>query len=322
MVVSVIIPTYNRSRLIGLTLESFVRQNLPAGDFEIIVSDNNSTDETKKVIHDFIAAHPTHSIRYFFEVRQGVHYARNSAAKLANGDYLYFTDDDMIAEPDLLKELLNIFHKDKKIGSATGRVLPKFEVNPPDWILKLCNNALLSLNDPDYPELISEEDCNVFSCHQMILRNAFFGSGGFNPENTKGEWIGDGETGLNLKIKKLGYKFAFTGKSVIHHIIPAGRLTQAYLNKRMKNQGNGDIYTRYRTSRPGMAGLFLHLLITLVKLAYSPIRFIFSFLTGNIRWRLNLAVCYYYMAEVKYIAKLMTNAGHRALVLKDNWLDD
>jgi glucosyl-dolichyl phosphate glucuronosyltransferase len=322
MVVSVIIPTYNRCNFIGLTLESFVKQNLDKSKFEIIVADNNSTDDTAKVVKDFINAHPDFRIRYFLEKRQGVHYARNSTAKIAVGEFLYFTDDDMIADPSALTELLYLFTLDPKIASVTGRVLPKWEVDPPDWVLKLCNNALLSLNDPDDDLIISEDDCNVFSCHQMIKRKIFIESGGFNPENTKNEWLGDGETGLNIKIKSLGYKFAFNRKSVIHHIIPAQRLTQKYLNKRLYNQGNSDSYTYYRKFKPSSAGLILNNMKHTIRCCIEFLNYLINKLAGNIRWRIKLANCYYSIARIKYNLRLMTDSSWRNLVLKMNWIDE
>lgn len=322
MVVSVIIPTYNRSHLIELTLDSFIRQNFRKEDFEIIISNNNSTDNTEEVVKRFIEKNSSFNLKYIVESRQGVHFARNSAAKLAKGEYLYFTDDDMIAEPDALKELLYLFSLDTKIASVTGLVLPKWEAEPPKWILKLCNNALLSLNDPDYDLIVSENDCNVFSCHQMIRSQIFFLSGGFNPENTKGVWIGDGETGLNIKIKEEGFKFAFNRRSVIHHIIPASRLTQRYLNKRMANQGNCDTYTWYRKILPSSMSIFKEIILRLLKVIYSFIKCIFNFIKGNISWRMNLAFCFYNIAGIKYLAKLLTDSSWRALVLKNNWLDE
>lgn len=322
MVISIIIPTYNRSHLIELTLESFIKQNFRKEDFEIIISNNNSTDNTEKVVQNFIEKNSSFNIRYILESRQGVHFARNTAAKLAKGEFLYFTDDDMIADPDALKELLYLFSLDEKVASVTGLVLPQWEITPPDWILKLCNNALLSLNDPDYDLIISEKDCNVFSCHQMIRRNVFFLSGGFNPENTKGVWIGDGETGLNIKIKEEGFKFAFNRRSVINHIIPAFRLTQKYLNIRMANQGNCDIYTWYRKSNPSSLILLKAIFICLMKIIYSSLKCIFNYLRGNILWRMNQASCFYNIAGIKYLAKLLTDSSWRALVLKSNWLEE
>ena len=146
MVISVIIPTYNRCNFIGLTIESFIRQNFEKKDFEIIIVDNNSTDDTPNVVRKIVEEHNEISVKYILENRQGVHFARNAAAKIANGTFLYFTDDDMIAEQNLLKELLYLFTLDEKIACVTGSVLPKWEVEPPEWIRKYCQNGLLSLN--------------------------------------------------------------------------------------------------------------------------------------------------------------------------------
>ena len=121
--ISVIIPTYNREHLIHLTINSFLKQSYPVKFYEIIVCDNNSTDSTKKIVQKIISDNPNR-IKYIFEKRQGVHYARNSAAKVATGDILYYTDDDMIADVDLLVEIIKIFDLDSKVVSATGRGLP------------------------------------------------------------------------------------------------------------------------------------------------------------------------------------------------------
>lgn len=322
MLVSIIIPTYNRCQYIGLTLESFINQHFDKSKFEIIIADNNSNDNTKDVVSQFIETNNGFNISYFVEGRQGVHFARNSAAKRAKAEYLYFTDDDMIADTEMLTELIYLFSLDKKVASVTGLVLPKWEVFPPDWILKLCNNALLSLNNPEYDLIVSDNDCNVFSCHQMIRRDIFFQSGGFNPENTKGEWIGDGETGLNIKIKEMGYKFAFNRKSVVHHIIPASRLTQNYLNQRLANQGNCDSYTYYRKLRPSAFSLFFTNIGLFLKSAIHLLKHCIKKVEGDITWRLSIANSHYYIARIKFNWKLMNNAEWRKLVLKSNWIDE
>ena len=248
--ISIIIPTYNRAHLLPLTLDSFLAQDYPQDRCEIIVVDNNSKDNTSEVVKGYVgkAGIP---IKYIFEQRQGVHYARNSAAKVTKGEILFFTDDDMIADPRLLKELARVFELDPMIGTATGLVIGKFDVDPPEWVKKYLINGYLSLTDKNKQEdiVVSRADCGVYSCHQAIKREVFFQSGGFNPENTAGVWIGDGETGLNIKIQSLGYKFAYTSKSIIQHIIPKNRTTLKYLINRVGNQGFCDSYTDYRQHR-------------------------------------------------------------------------
>ena len=98
--VSIIIPTYNRAQYISLTIESFLNQTYDASHYEILVCDNHSTDHTKQVIEGLMEKYPDRRLRYLYEDRQGVHYTRNTAAKQATGEILYFTDDDMVAAPD------------------------------------------------------------------------------------------------------------------------------------------------------------------------------------------------------------------------------
>lgn len=319
--VSVIIPTYNRAKMLGLTIESFIAQDYPKELYEIIISDNNSNDNTRDVVAEWQAKSPV-PIKYIFEKRQGVHYARNTAAKIAERDVLYYTDDDMIADPNLLKEIIKPFLMDEKIATVTGRVLPKWEKPPPKWIVALCYNYWLSLNDKKEELIISSADCGIISCHQAILREVFFKSGGFNPENTGGEWLGDGETGLNIKIQDLGYKFAYIGSSIIYHMIPATRMTQSYLNKRFKNQGSCDSYTDYRKYRYTKSQLFIKILEHFVKMLLSCFYTPLSLIGGKSRWRLGIAYIYYFYQRIKYNLRLIKDCEWKEFVLKYNWLDE
>ena len=101
--VSVIIPTYNRSVMLRQTVETFLAQSYPADRWELLLVDNNSTDNTWSVIQQL--AIRDERIRPMRELRKGAHFARNSGALAANGTVLYFTDDDMLADPSLLASI-------------------------------------------------------------------------------------------------------------------------------------------------------------------------------------------------------------------------
>ena len=246
--VSIIIPTFNREEMLGKTLESFLQQQFPSGTFQILVCNNNSTDGTQNVIDEYASRFPG-MIVPVFEPRQGVHYARNSAALRAEGEWLYFTDDDMVAEPDLLEQLFLPCGPYPELDVLTGRVLPLWAEKAPAWVLEHCQNGYLSLQLRTEKLVISPHDVGVYSCHEAIKRDVFFEAGGFNPENTAGEWVGDGETGLSIKLQRIGAVFGFVGDSVIHHMIPKSRLTQSYLNGRYANQASSDACTEFR-ARP------------------------------------------------------------------------
>ena len=320
--ISIIIPTYNRSFLLSKTINSFLNINYPKNKYEIIVSNNNSNDDTRFVINKLKKKNKL--IKYIFVKKQGVHYARNYASKIAKGDILYFTDDDMLATKNILLELVDIFKKDKKIATATGLILPKFEASPPLWIKKYLINFWLSLTDSKTKEkkiIISNDDFGIFSCHQAIKKNIFCKSGGFNPENTAGIWMGDGETGLNIKIKKLGYKFAYTKKSVIFHFITKSRLNFSYLFSRVANQAYCDSYTFYRKHRNRSKILcfliFRNFITAPLYLLYLFIRAVFR------KTSYRFLPCYiqYYLNRNAYDLKLYNEYRFRKIAEIDNWLN-
>ena len=87
--ISVIIPTYNRADLLPLTIESVMAQTMP--DWELIIVDDGSTDETATVLAPFLQ---DERIRYIRQENAGRSAARNHGARLARGDYFYFLDSD------------------------------------------------------------------------------------------------------------------------------------------------------------------------------------------------------------------------------------
>ncbi len=318
--ISVIIPTYNRAEMLAKTIESFINQTYPKERYEIVIADNNSQDKTKDVV-EHIKKTSDVNIKYIFEQRQGVHYARNKAAMVAGGDILYYTDDDMVADKELLMEISLCFLEDNRVGSATGKVLPLWEAEPPEWVLRLCQNAYLSLHDRGDGFFISDDDFGVYSCHMAIRREIFFECGGFNPENTAGEWIGDGETGLNIKIREKGYRFAYNGKAITYHMIPPSRMTQEYLNKRLANQGNCDSYTEYKRHRFTREQLLQRINEYAVKLIEHTFMATQKKKAGDISWRIHEAYRYYFMNRMQYDCRLMFDKDWQELVLRDSWID-
>jgi glycosyltransferase involved in cell wall biosynthesis len=318
--VSVIIPTYNRSTRLEATVESLIDQRYPSDRFEIVLVDNASTDDTQQVIARLMARYP--AIRRMREARRGAHFARNAGATVSLGEILYFTDDDMIADPELLATIVTPFTMDARVGVATGRVLPRWETEPPAWVLKHCRNALLSLNDKGEALIVCDEDPGVFSCHEAIAREVFFRAGGFNPDTNAGEFVGDNETGLNIKVRKLGFRFAYVGESVTHHVIPGSRMTQAYLNSRFADQGFCDSYTDYREIRPGPLRLLkrvaAHGVLTGATVSKAAARRI----AGDSRWRLDLARLFYYRNRARYDLRLLLHEQWRRFALRDDWITD
>ncbi|GAA4689952.1 glycosyltransferase [Phytohabitans rumicis] len=106
--VSVVIPTYNRRDLLIETLGHFTRQSIPADEFEVIVADDGSTDDTKAVVDSFA---DRLNMKYTFQEDQGFRAgtARNAGARLADAPVLVFLDTGEMAGPDYLKHHLAVY---------------------------------------------------------------------------------------------------------------------------------------------------------------------------------------------------------------------
>jgi len=120
--VSVVVCTYNRSRLIGQALahigEAAVRANLSV---EIIVVDNNSRDDTKEVVAQ-AARTSVVPVHYVFEPSQGLSFARNRGLKASNGSIIAFTDDDCVVDSNWIAALWREFDANPDVAVLGGRV--------------------------------------------------------------------------------------------------------------------------------------------------------------------------------------------------------
>src|SRR4051794_24523004 len=100
---SIVIATYKRAALLRDTLESLSRLQ-PGAAWEVIVVDNNSPDETRQVVEAAAPSFPV-PLHYVFEREQGRSAALNCGFRVAQGDIVVTTDDDVRVEPDWLNHI-------------------------------------------------------------------------------------------------------------------------------------------------------------------------------------------------------------------------
>src|SRR4030042_5670392 len=102
MIITVSIQTFNNADTLARTLESLRSlRRPPEVEHEILVVDNNSTDNTSQVL-DAYAKALTPRLRSVFEPQQGLSHARNRALREARGEIVSFIDEDVIVDPDWL----------------------------------------------------------------------------------------------------------------------------------------------------------------------------------------------------------------------------
>ena len=112
--VSVVIPCYNRKNVIIRAINSVINQTFK--DYEIIIVDDGSTDDTDAVVEDFMKANPSVDIQYIKQKNEGPSSARNKGVNHSNGEYIAFLDSDDGWEPYKLEEQMNFMEKNKDVA--------------------------------------------------------------------------------------------------------------------------------------------------------------------------------------------------------------
>jgi glycosyltransferase involved in cell wall biosynthesis len=113
--VSVIVPTYNRGQYIAQALESVFAQTFR--DYEIIVIDDGSTDNTQEILKNFEGR-----IRSLYQENQGISKTRNRAIKESTGEFIAFLDSDDFWEPIKLEEQVKILDSHPDVGIVYARM--------------------------------------------------------------------------------------------------------------------------------------------------------------------------------------------------------
>jgi glucosyl-dolichyl phosphate glucuronosyltransferase len=240
---TVAIPTHNRAATLRATLASVTALKLPAGlSIECLVIDNCSTDATAEVVDSFARTAPF-QVRRVLEERLGSSFARNRAADEARSEFVFFIDDDAIAEPDWAAEMLTALDE-RGLDAACGLVLPRWTVEPPRW-LGPSLWAKLAVHDArailSRPPADAERLENYFSANVGFRRATFELFGHFREDLgvVGGNPIAGEDTELFARIIARGGRMGFVPRAIVHHLIGPERMTRAYLRRKSFAYGIG-----------------------------------------------------------------------------------
>ncbi|MBA3638670.1 MAG: glycosyltransferase family 2 protein [Acidobacteria bacterium] len=235
---TVLIATYNRSRLLDETLSYLAKMPVRADlSWEVVVIDNNSADDTRATVERHQPHFPV-SLRYLFERQQGRSSALNTGITQARGHVLAFTDDDVRVQDGWLDAACAPLRGPTPSADYTGGpVRPIWEVPPPQW-LDLTRGDLwgtIAIQDHGQVTVRYEEARRVPLGANMAVRAAVFDVvGGFRADlgRTGGRRVlGQEVPEWLMRARRAGFGGLYVPAMVVHHHVPAGRLTPRYFRR-------------------------------------------------------------------------------------------
>jgi glucosyl-dolichyl phosphate glucuronosyltransferase len=263
--------THNRAAYLALALASLQRQSLPAGQFEILVVDNCSTDDTRRVVDGFGPALP--NLRYIHESRLGLSNARNTALREARGRYVAFLDDDAIAAPQWLQALLAAFTSGSgRIACVGGRIDPIWEIPRPDWLPDALLGYLTVVDWGSSGPALNAQRRYVAGANMAFEAVALREAGGFDPAlgRTGANLISQEEILVQRRLAARGLTVFYEHSAVVRHHVPASRLTRQWLCARVFADGYSDAVLKLRTAGLSLPRRLGRSVRSLARIARSP----------------------------------------------------
>jgi glycosyltransferase involved in cell wall biosynthesis len=252
---SVVVCTHNRSARLARCLAALSAQSAAANEYEVIIVDNGSSDDTRDLATAFCRRHP--AFRYISEPNPGVAVARNTGVRDSAGAILAFADDDTEPEPSWLQRILGCFRALPDVGVVGGEIIPMWGAERPDWLTdRLLRPLSAGLKWSSTPCFLGAEQW-LIECNSAYRKEVLFQVGGF-PEHLGrvGDSLLSGEGGVNLLIARAGHGLYYDPSILVRHHIPASRLTQAWFRRRVFWQGvTLNLLHRYVEDRAHEMGL-------------------------------------------------------------------
>lgn len=249
---SLVIPTYNRAAPLLAALESVVRQDLPPQEWECVVVNNNSPDDTEARFGAFAAAHPGVTLRMVREESPGVSYARNRGLAEARGGIVVFIDDDERVNEGFLRAYADFFDSHPEAVVAGGRIVAEYPGGRPAWMSKWVEMPIA--NPMDFGDAVRPFPAGRVpgGGNMAFRRSAALRYGGFDPSlgRVGRMLIGGEENDFFERLMRGGETCWYVPGAVMWHIIPPEKLTESYFRRLCYNVGvsqrlRAGMYCRY-----------------------------------------------------------------------------
>jgi glucosyl-dolichyl phosphate glucuronosyltransferase len=240
---TIIICTFNRSRLLDHTIAQLGRLEVSRGtEWEVLVVNNNCNDETDAVIRRHSEKLP---IRGLWEPRPGKSHAANLAVKEAKGELLLWTDDDVLVDRAWLNAYVEAARSYPHASFFGGPITPRFEAEPPTWFSRHLHSIVncYALRDAfDEPFVPISVDCLPYGANMATRAHCFHDCpfdvrlGPQRNTEIRGE-----ELALLQKCHDRGLQGLWVQGARVQHFIPKSRLTERYIWDYHRGQGRTEV---------------------------------------------------------------------------------
>lgn len=271
--------TFNRAFRLPLLLDKMSSQKCTE-KFEILIINNNSTDNTEKVVLDKMRATAYPQIRLVNEYSQGIVFARNRAIEESvKSKYLVFIDDDELPHPGYLQAVVDSFCNND-VSVVGGRIYVNFENNTrPKWL----NDDLLKwLANVDYgnePFLVKDKSTPLWTSNIAYNTKIFHQGLRFDKNyNRQGYAVGGGEDEIMFNnFIELKIPIMYQPLMITDHFVEPWRLTKSYFCRLFFTSGLKKGMFASECSSPCLLGvpryIFRQLISSILKTAMSLIIF-------------------------------------------------
>jgi glucosyl-dolichyl phosphate glucuronosyltransferase len=239
--ISVVVATHSRRALLARTLDALVRQEWPGDRLEILVVDNDSTDDTCDFVDQLAGRVGAPWIRLLREKRRGKTFAVNTGLEAARGDILAFTDDDVLPEPQWLRALSGAM-QETGADFAVGRILPLWEAAPPAWVGPALHGVLaIPDNGGERLDLRAgvNEHVMALAGNLAVRPRVFAAIGAWRTD--LGKELGSLRSGEDheffLRMTRAGYRGVYEPEARVAHLVPAERLRRSYFRRWLYENG-------------------------------------------------------------------------------------
>ena len=237
--ITVLLATRNRQKLLGRTLESYCRSEIPQHSCKIVVVDNGSEDSTPATLASFKKRLPLEVLRLPIA---GKSRALNFGLNAIEGRLAIITDDDAIPNSTFLRAWSRYLDQKPEYELFGGSIYPLFEVLPPKWLLKRKTSFDLLFGARDLPEgPIAAR--SIFGPNMAVRSSVFEAGFRFNenigPNESDPHYPMGSETEFSHRVERNGAKAWFAREPRVEHIILTNQVSKSHWATRFYRHGRG-----------------------------------------------------------------------------------